>query len=587
MIGVGENECPICGEKLKVSRFISYSQFGKPARDLSDSPHFSLFSKVRICPWDHYASWTKWWHIENEDEKEKLRQFLEQKPLSLKLTSAEKEIIGDDLTLIKGIKDILWSRECSKLRPPSSRRDWFEAINLFYATQSSTSKSANELHAHYRDQAITSLETAIKEDWPTTKERLLFPYLRAELLRQKGETKKATQAFQAVLKQLKAQEISEDDKDIGWLIHWSKEQTALIKADTQTTEGLSTQVIVPFPDPWNESGAIESLGENYMFHRLALEKLIQRAAQGDTTANNFIWNSLDQDVTRLLALAETLEDIPTESIFEISQKNDNAKNWLSEIRATLKKDQTPVPLDANQNQTRVKNVLSRAVGWDRPMGARFGGPLKKIDTKRKRYKELMEIIEKESPEKAQLAAQEALQMLQEENENGKYVTYPLQYLLKNIWSRKDELKKELQHAYTQDWNSSFWKNIGGYLAEIDGCGDRLSKHKLTKKETESEGKIYEKLLWKLFAEAGDPIWTEKSIKRLTSKDWLIDASREYAEKINSPPLRQALFSRHQWLSSRPKAKEHGQHSIREMFDYEAQAIEEWMRKNRWENIQIQ
>src|SRR6478736_6684695 len=76
------HECPVCGVKSVTMSLGSYSQFGEPARDLTDSPHFR-FAKVEVCPGDLYASWSDVWKKINPEEKAKLAGFLKEPALHL------------------------------------------------------------------------------------------------------------------------------------------------------------------------------------------------------------------------------------------------------------------------------------------------------------------------------------------------------------------------------------------------------------------------------------------------------------------------------------------------------------------------
>ena len=50
-----ERNCPVCRESFITQALGSYSNFGEPERDLSDSPVF-LFGGVEMCPYCLFAS---------------------------------------------------------------------------------------------------------------------------------------------------------------------------------------------------------------------------------------------------------------------------------------------------------------------------------------------------------------------------------------------------------------------------------------------------------------------------------------------------------------------------------------------------
>lgn len=68
------HECPVCGVKSVSMSLGSNSQFGEPARDLSDSPQFQ-FVKDEVCPGDLYASWADVWKPVDAGEKARLNKL--------------------------------------------------------------------------------------------------------------------------------------------------------------------------------------------------------------------------------------------------------------------------------------------------------------------------------------------------------------------------------------------------------------------------------------------------------------------------------------------------------------------------------
>ena len=194
-VGIISKTCPVCGGKSAAFAVLSYSNFGGPRLDLSDQPMF-LSANTSICPYDGYASLESAWDIENADEKQRLRTFLENPHVSL--SPAESEIIGDKLRDLRkhSVWRILWARSCDRQRAPNPRREWMRAMMLLYSTAGQETPMETALHQLFREEAIKATRRATGEDWPEEDERnLIFPYLLAELDRQAGRVEEAKLVF--------------------------------------------------------------------------------------------------------------------------------------------------------------------------------------------------------------------------------------------------------------------------------------------------------------------------------------------------------------------------------------------------------
>ena len=71
-----------------------------------------------------------------------------------------------------GMFAVLWVRTCNKHRAKDARREWFTAMRLFYLSQGYARRGEwVDLHAHYRAEAIRSLDEAGMSGWARESEK--------------------------------------------------------------------------------------------------------------------------------------------------------------------------------------------------------------------------------------------------------------------------------------------------------------------------------------------------------------------------------------------------------------------------------
>ncbi len=299
------HECPVCSKKSVATRLMSYSNFGEPARDLSDRPGFA-FSDVEICPKDLYAGFPDTWEDMKPAEIAKLQEFL--KAPSLRLTPEEKKIIDghEDEFRDSGFFAPLWSRSCDDFLTLSPRDRFDRILRLHYKGASIFSwKDAKEwekrLAAHYREQAITALQDAETADWPKPNDKRVYGYLRAEFTRQAGREDEAYGLFKEVIA---AESLLKDnDDEMSWILAWSKEQSLRASADAKDPARLMAHIIPELPDPWRDRKAFED--PRWPLHYAAVGILVQKAASGEKSFSDTLWKLLERKPGRLLALLET------------------------------------------------------------------------------------------------------------------------------------------------------------------------------------------------------------------------------------------------------------------------------------------
>ncbi len=216
------HECPVCGVKSVAMSLDSYSQFGEPARDLSDSPRFR-FASVDICPGDLYASWSGRWEKIDATERAKLAAFL--KEPELHLTKAERSIVGghEDAFRKSPWFTPLWARSCDGLRASDERTKFFDVLRLhFHGGRDAGEDWEKELGALFREKAIEALNSAVSADWTEPQEKRVFTYLRGELIRQAGRDEEALEIFRKVIAGEKS---AEPDEELEWISRWATEQS--------------------------------------------------------------------------------------------------------------------------------------------------------------------------------------------------------------------------------------------------------------------------------------------------------------------------------------------------------------------------
>lgn len=586
-VSVGEHECPVCGRESKVMKVGSYSRFGEPARDLSDQPMFGIFGQVETCPWDLYATWGSSWEIEDEKARARLRAFLAGPGPKVELTDAERKLLDGKMSEFResGMFAVLWVRTCNKHRAKDARRDWFTAMQLFYLSQGDARRGEwVDLHAHYRAEAIRVLAAAGTDGWASDQEKLVFPYLRAELLRQAGRMDEARKGFAAV--ETLAETIELDPEgDHGWVVQWAREQGWRIEVDEAGMDALTGWVVATPPNPWREEKKLEKLGkERWARHAMALDALVGQALEGDQAVGDWLWELVKRDAGILLAVEETLHG---RSLAGLRGTDQRWGKWFDELAGALKAGLVPKRIKVKNNQERNVNVLGRVVNvdvdgkvWLRTVllpavrDAEEKGRTVSMEgvSRRDLIGGLKELVEEGEVADAKLAARMAVQLMKAQDEDPDLVGWPIEWLFRALCERRRELGPEVRGRLDGEWKSEFWKALCEYVAGQDGGRERLVKHPLVGKKFAEDGKVFENLLWACFAITKDPVWVDQCVKELGVKEWRNSEVLEYGQAIPVPRLREALMTRHAWLTSDKSDGDKERPDM--MFGYEAQDIEE-------------
>ncbi|MBK1828890.1 hypothetical protein [Haloferula rosea] len=568
-VGVGEHECPICERELKTTRVMSYSQFGEPARDLSDLPRYTLFGSPESCPWDLYTAFSDGWEIEDPDELASMKRFLTTRPLAIQLTPAEAELLGD-APLPSSIRSLLWARTCNLQRKPNPARDRDTALLLFYNTRHPADASTRRWNHHFRSEAIKTLDAHAKDPGITAVERSIFTYLAGELRRQADDPQGAKTNF-AEARELANKSKSKDD---AWIERWAQEQTLLIDVEGVDSGELDSWLIRPLPNPWGESEKVEALAEMaWTKHKQALDTLLERATtRNDTKAEAILWKSIGQDPAALLALAETS---PEDAIEMLPKGYPHWAEWFQRIAETVDKDAALKALLANE---RNRNILGRVVGFQRAPwqddpkvksmlrdACQSNDPtqwLEKLSAFEKRdvLGEVMDAMENDDLNMARNAARLAVHMLKELDADPKLANYPVSYLLADLCEDRKKFSKAVQPHLSGTWKTPFWKACVTYASGNEKVSQELLSSPLRKQHSREDGMVFDHLLYQMLEAAGDPALVPDCIKELETKDWLASEIQSYAMAIDDKRLTAALLQRLEWLHH-PQTKKHEAYSM--------------------------
>ncbi len=291
-----DHTCPICGTVSITMQLGSYSQFGEPAHDLSDSPQFSFYG-VNVCPNDLFASWESNWDEVGPEDKAKLSEFL--KHPAVVLTAQEKAIVGDHLEELRssGWWEELWARSCDEIRKPDPRHRWRTAIAMNYTGLAVTSEWEKKLATHYREQAILELKAATTSSWATDVEKRISSYLQAELTRQAGRGDEAKALFSKVISYEKT---LPPDEDFAWIARWAQAQLELIDKPAPTPDPVP-EVEFQLPPPL-EGIAPPIVGNDAppSPKPMGEEETLNEIRTTDFLTRDEIWNSRDPEIIKAL-----------------------------------------------------------------------------------------------------------------------------------------------------------------------------------------------------------------------------------------------------------------------------------------------
>ena len=564
------HECPVCGEKSVATRLMSYSNFGEPARDLSDDPRYR-FSNVEICPNDLYAGFPDTWEDMKPAEKTKLHEFL--KSPALRLTPEEKKIIAGHEDAFRDSRyfSMLWARTCDDFLTLSPQARLHRILRLHYSGSSiPKSKDAKEwekrLAAHYREQAIAALKDAKSADWPKPDDKRVFAYLQAEFIRQAGRNDEAHALFQQVIAAESA--LKDDDEETSWILAWAEEQSLRTGPDTKDPARLITHIIPELPDPWRDEKATEN--PRWPLHHAAVDILVRKASSGEKPFSDALWNLLDRKNPRLLALLETTGH-PIASLRDVDPR---WAAWFDEIKALLDQNKLPDELSKDENPERITNVFvhvtastsddEKLAPWyvdvllpavrkcvveggipSLPVSDKLlypGLPPSMLDKEAKKEtpaslnklsRALYELWEHLPAGERSDVARIYVRILHKLGDDyDESFNYPVEYFLPEM-AGTQEGRDAIRAEFDGPWKSTFWKAASAYAAQMENSGETLRNHPMLSKWGYG-------LAAKLFRVHKDPSLKETAIKKLAEEDYVLDEVIGYLVSLDLPDTRKAL-----------------------------------------------
>jgi len=158
-VAPSEKRCPICTKSFISTIVQSYSNFGTPARDFSDS--YSVgFGGIKSCPYCLYSSFRNDFDELSKDEITAIKTFLVKPKLDLFLS--EKVAINsspkDSWLRQTYYLEQLLARECYKLRKDSYNKNIRLDLQLYY-----TSKEEG-INIFYRKRLVKSLSQLLTKN---------------------------------------------------------------------------------------------------------------------------------------------------------------------------------------------------------------------------------------------------------------------------------------------------------------------------------------------------------------------------------------------------------------------------------------
>jgi hypothetical protein len=536
-------KCPVCGKPSVDSVLMSDNNFGRPpARDPIFAPSGD---GIRICPHDLYASWAFRWDELKAGDKDGLAEVL--KDPGVVLTDGEKRIIGMRWDELRESPwwPLLWARTCDQARKPDPNHTRFQALQFYYVGDTTSSVPwIQELATYYRDQAIDGLKDSGKPR---------HRFIRAELMRMAGRTEEAAGIFRKFVNDL-AKPGEDEAEERKWLRTLCEEGLLLIEVDGNSSERIAGWLIQPISLPESEA----TVPEGWARHRIAMQTLVSRAADGEKQAGEILWTAISRDPERVIALDETLEMIPgAPDAIALRNCGKPWTTWFDELAAGARAGKLPDALRKHRNPQRCLNVLSR-LG---PPSADYMDESWQINTL------LPAVIQAEKNDRlpetgisqddltyalARLAENEIkgkdavlksiVRVLKEQSQPKEAPDYGLQLALVNLAKQSAKANPPMI-ALDGVWKSDWWKLAAQYAAGTPGVGPALANDPLVSESFGSDGKAFENLTYQLFAARRDPVWKTKIINVLRAAPWLPDEPIEYAQSLRDKEVDAAVDER--------------------------------------------
>lgn len=240
-----EVKCPACKESFVAMSLGSYSTFGDPERDLSDSPGVA-YGGAEVCPHCLFASLKTDFGTLSDKERDALNARLPQ--MRLNLQNPERQALLDLQSSgwfrDKDLLGLLLARECYSLREPNATRDMRLLLHFYYTTKGMRTPT---LHEHYRRKCIDALSDLLSKKAYRGGEQAVMTYLLGEINRLDGRDEEAIRIFARAMKLAEALPRPKDEEDdpFAWMGIWAFEQTCRILFASNSVPVLASFVNAP------------------------------------------------------------------------------------------------------------------------------------------------------------------------------------------------------------------------------------------------------------------------------------------------------------------------------------------------------
>jgi hypothetical protein len=240
-----EVKCPACKESFVAMSLGSYSTFGDPERDLSDSPGVA-YGGAEVCPHCLFASLKTDFGTLSDKERDALNARLPQ--MRLNLQNPERQALLDLQSSgwfrDKDLLGLLLARECYSLRESNPTRDMRLLLHFYYTTKRTRPPT---LHAYYRRKCIDALSDLLSKKAYRGGEQAVMTYLLGEINRLDGRDEEAIRIFARAMKLAEALPRPKDEEDdpFAWMGIWAFEQTCRIQFASNSVPVLASFVNAP------------------------------------------------------------------------------------------------------------------------------------------------------------------------------------------------------------------------------------------------------------------------------------------------------------------------------------------------------
>ena len=575
------HDCPVCGKPSVTTAMMSYSNFGGPsARDQIGRP---FGTDVVICPHDLYASWYYRWDGIDNQEKERLHEFLK-KP-TVVLTPEEKVIVGRDLSKLRESWwwELLWTRTCDMVRLPDAKHSLRATLDFYYRGDANSDEEwVRRLSAHYRDKAIEALAGS---------KELHRRYLRAELLRLAGRSNEAGTLFRKVASEAgrKASEVTEggdQHERLAGLRLLCEDGLLLIEAGGLGSSKVADWLQVPVLA--GQDGREESPPGEWSRNRIGLQVLMTRAAVGDSEASGLMWQKLSQNPVHLCDWNKLLEGTPGAPGLESLRKCGKPwAPWFDRLAREAKLGKLPDDYQDHVDKERLISILRHlgAEGTDYSMLPPIDGdtvhrPRKVLDTSKSDLANDLARRASESASNPVPALGEIIALLKQLPDPVERPQYGF-IEAANALAKTSREPKRLKDAVEGRWVSDWWRFACEYALGKPGAGPLLAAHPLTAKKFDEGGKALESIAWSLFAAKRDPIWKGKLLEILRTSPWVHDGILGYATRLNDEEVDLMLEQRMAKMRKNPPFKD-----IAHMRLYEIRHIEDDRREEKMKALPV-